>query len=209
MQYKYYTPILLILAIFIASCEGGSNQAEAFDTGDWEGFEMSDVTGSDLQRAVKKNYLSQTEEEGFVLNGVKTGTWITYHPIDARIKTIENFVNGRVEGLSLELDKRGQVIQKAFYNDGEFDGANTTYKFGRPQETIPYHMGQVDGKVIRYYNNGRVMEEIEFKGGMQHGFYNHYNADQKLDMQYEYKNGEKISGGMVDPNRYDSLGVTN
>ena len=207
MKYKFYSPILVVLGILIASCGGNTNQDKAFIASDWEGFEMSDVAGSDLQHATKQNYLNEIEEEGFVLNGIKTGAWVTYHLVDGRIKTIENFVNGRVEGLSLELDKRGQVIKRTFYNDGEFDGPNTTYKFGRPQEKIPYSMGQVNGKVIRYYNNGRVMEEIEFKDGVQHGYYNHYNADQKLDMQYQYENGVKISGGMVDPNRYDSLQV--
>ena len=101
------------------------------------------------------------------------------------------------------------MVKKVFYCDDEFDGPNVTFKFGRPQEIIPYRKGKIDGKVIRYYNNGRVMEEIQFKNGLQHGFYNHYNSDQKLDMQYEYNNGEKISGGMVDPNRFDSLNVTN
>ena len=53
------------------------------------------------------------------------------------------------------------------------------------------------GKVIKYYSNGKVREEIDYQEGLQHGKYNHYNEDQKLDMQYEYKDGEKVSGGMV------------
>jgi len=208
MNHKLYIPILFVLAIFLTACSN-EKQNPVMTEGDWEGFEMSTVMGSDLEHAVKKNHLDGMEEEGFLNNGIKTGTWLTYHPIDDRIKTIDNYINGHIEGLSLELDKRGQVIKKMFYKDGEFDGPHTTYKFGRPQETIPYSMGQVDGRVIRYYNNGRVMEEIEFKDGVQHGYYHHYNADEKLDMRYEYKNGEKISGGMVDPNKADSLNITN
>jgi antitoxin component YwqK of YwqJK toxin-antitoxin module len=204
MQYKIYIPCLILLAsIFLAACGNNNTQNQENSAGDWAGFEMSAVTGSDFQHAVKKDETDRITEEGFVLNGKKNGTWITFLP-EGGIKTIENYIDGRVEGISLVLDKRSQVIKKTFYMDGQFHGPNTTYKFGRPQETIPYKHGNVDGKVIRYYNNGRVMEEIDFKDGLQHGLYLHYNTDETLDMRYEYKNGKKISGGMVKPDQDDS-----
>jgi len=200
MKYKPVATFLILAAtLFIASC-GNNPPNKTSATGDWEGFEMSPVKGSENQHAIKKNDDGGTAEEGFALNGNKNGTWITYH-LEGRIKSVENFIDGRVEGLSLELDKRGQIIKKVYYVDGQFHGPNTTYKFGRPQETIPYNHGNVHGMVVRYYNNGRVMEEIDFVDGVQHGYYNHYNADEKLDMRYEYSKGEKVSGGMVDPDQ--------
>jgi len=200
MRNRFYALALVLQAsLLFTACVGDKNN-QAVDKGDWAGFEMIPVADSDFQRAVRIDGNGNLAEEGFVLNGIKSGTWLAFND-EGRIIKIENYIDGRVEGLSLELDKRGQVTKKVFYNDGKFDGPNTTYKFGRPIETIPYKHGDIDGKVIRYYNNGRVMEEINYKDGVQHGMYNHYNADQKLDMQYEYKDGKKVSGGMVDPDR--------
>ncbi len=137
-------------------------------------------------------------QEGFVLNGGKTGTWLTYHT-DGRIKTVESYANNQLDGVQLELDQRGQVVKRAFYQAGLLHGASSTYKFGRPQEIIPYNMSIVDGTVKRYYVNGKLMEEIQFKNGKQDGYYRHYNEQEQMDLEYVYKNGEKVSGGMVDP----------
>ena len=135
---------------------------------------------------------------------------MTYHPPrnsnvrgESRIQNLETYQGGKLEGVALEFDRRGQIIKKAYYRNGELHGAYVTYKFGRPLEIIPYDNGVIDGKVVKYYQGGKVREEIEYKDGLQHGMYNHYNENQKLDMQYEYKNGEKISGGIIESNEED------
>jgi len=208
MSNKFYSPFLIVFAsLLFNACGENSQLNEALPTGEWAGYEFLAIRGTDIQRVGKKNEFGQATEEGFVLNGSKTGVWLTFHP-EGRIKTIDNYINGSIEGASIELDKRGQMIHKAFYYEGELHGLETTYKFGRAQESIPYNHGVIDGTVVRYYNNGKIMEQIDFKGGLQHGYYHHYNTNEKLDMKYEYENGEKISGGMVDPNRFDSLNVT-
>ena len=199
MNNKYYIPFILLFAsLLFTSCGEKSHSNEALSGEEWSDFEFVIVSGTDFQRAGKKNEFGQATEEGFVLNGNKTGIWLTFHP-EGRIKTIVNYIEGSLEGASIELDKRGQMVHKAFYYEGQLHGQETTYKFGRPQESIPYNHGIIDGMVIRYYTNGKVMEQIDFRGGVQHGFYNHYNSNEKLDMRYEYQDGEKISGGMVDP----------
>ena len=203
---KHTLPLLLILSIAVVgmtSCSKSQN-APAVGAGDWSGFELSAVTDSDLQQARKLDPQGMPDEEGFLLNGVKQGVWITYHPLRTRdlgeraIKTLDNYVDGRVEGISLEFDQRGQIIKKAFFKDGQYHGLFVTYKFGRPQDITPYKNGQLHGKAIKYYSSGKVREEIEYKDGLQHGFYNHYNEETQLDMQYVYENGQKVSGGMVE-----------
>lgn len=201
MVSRYFRVVFLsVFSMCIVACGSNKNAEPSDGAGDWEGFEMTPVSGQAHTLARKINSVGDITEDGYVLDGKKNGMWLTYHP-EGRIKTIENFIDGDVEGLALKFDKRGQISEKAFYANGKFNGEHTTYKFGRPLETIPYNHGEINGRVIRYYINGRMKEEIDFVNGVQHGYYNHYNADEKIDMRYEYSNGEKVSGGMVDPEK--------
>ena len=59
--------------------------------------------------------------EGYITNGNKQGTWLTYYPAkttdkvgERRIKTLDNYVDGRIEGVSMEFDQRGQIVKKTF-----------------------------------------------------------------------------------------------
>jgi len=38
--------------------------------------------------------------------------------------------------------------------------------------------------------------EAEYKNGKQDGMYKYYDEDGKVVMEYVYKDGEKVSGGM-------------
>ena len=183
------------LCIIAQGC--GETKAPVVEgTGDLTGYELTAISGSDLSRAVK-NENGAKAESGFVSNGLKQGTWLTYYQ-DGRVKTIDSYVDNKLEGVRIQLDQRSQVTTQEFYSNGNYHGEKTTYKFGRPQEIIPYSNGIIDGKVRRYYVNGKMMEEIEYKNGKQDGIYHHYNEQEQLDLKYEYKNGEKVSGGMVE-----------
>lgn len=185
-----------LISILIISC-GEKAPSPQPGSGDLEGYEITPIKDSEMSRALLMEG-GVTKQDGFIVNGKKSGTWLTYHS-DGRIKMVESYVNDKLDGVQLELDQRGQVIKRAFYKTGVLNGPSSTYKFGRPQETIPYTMGAVDGTVRRYYVNGKKMEEIQFKGGTQDGFYRHFNEQEQMDLEYIYKNGEKVSGGMVDP----------
>ena len=82
----------------------------------------------------------------------------------------------------------------------EYDGLAMTYKFSRPVTEANYNMGQLDG-ISRTYNelNGKLQTETEYKDGKQHGMHKVYNEEGQVVMEYVYENGEKVSGGIVEP----------
>jgi antitoxin component YwqK of YwqJK toxin-antitoxin module len=51
----------------------------------------------------------------------------------------------------------------------------------------------------KYYQTGKIMEEAEYNTNVLDGFYRHYSETGVIDLEYSYKNGEKISGGIVQP----------
>ncbi len=196
--------LLVVFAVALISC-GEKQSAPTVAAGEWSGFKTTDVLNSDSKFLSSEDENGFPAEVGYVTDNVKDGVWLTYHTPrvtnvrgESRIKTLETYHKGRLEGLSLEFDQRGQIIKKAYYRNGELNGPFVTYKFGRPLEIVPYVNGVIEGKVMKYYPGGKVREEIDYKAGVQHGNYNHYNEDQKLDLQYVYENGQKVSGGIIE-----------
>ena len=61
------------------------------------------------------------------------------------------------------------------------------------------YVGKIDGLYREYHtSNGKLQKEIAYKDGVQHGMFRQYNDEEKLIMEYEYNEGEKVSGGVVE-----------
>ncbi|MFK7932112.1 MAG: toxin-antitoxin system YwqK family antitoxin [Saprospiraceae bacterium] len=192
--------LLSLLTIGLFSCNSNSS-ATLPPPADLAGYTMETVADSDLQRATKNRADGSLEEQGYVRNGKKTGTWTVYHVEKGFPKTITTYAAGNLDGLFLQFNDRGQIEARTHYKMNEFDGAAMTYKFNRPVTEVNYKMGQLDG-ISRMYqeNTGKLQTETEYKEGKQHGFHKVYNEEGQVVMEYTYENGEKVSGGIVQPN---------
>lgn len=188
--------LILCIAVpaFLLLTNACNKPAPVADT-DLEGFEITQVPGSEFSKATKL-VDGNKSQEGYLLNGQRNGLWLEYHP-DGRISLIQHFVNGKLNGPVLALDGRGQITAHTDYTDGIYDGIKATYKFGKPQEEIPYVNGKIEGIMKKYYSSGKVMELIEYKNNVQDGYYRHFDEENVLDLEYVYKNGKKVSGGIV------------
>ncbi len=200
---KLYLLTVLFASLFLFACGGGNasqtSTAVPATSPDLAGFTVQDF-GNGIQKANKKDDSGTVVEEGELINNLKNGTWVTYHPKDSRIKSITNYINGKKNGVYLELNDRGSVDLQCYYNEDILDGKWVKYKFGsRSEKEIDYKMGQIDGFYREYHNNGKMQKEISYKNGKQDGKFRQFNDQEQVVMEYEYKNGEKISGGIVTP----------
>lgn len=182
-----------VLSMALISCSKPVPPVDA----DLTGYELTPVSGSEFYIATKSTDGVKIQE-GYVMNGRKNGIWIDYSS-DGKISVIQHFVQGNLSGPHLNLDNRGQLTSRMDYKNGVYDGIVGTYKFGRPLEEIPYVNGKITGVMKKYYDNTKLMEEAEYKDNLQDGYYRHYNAEGTMDLEYFYKNGEKVSGGIVNP----------
>ncbi len=192
--------ILLSFCIILFGCgnSGGGPAAPANLTG----FEMGNIPGSSIQKAVKKNGNGQLVEEGYVLDGKKSGTWTSYHLGEEiiRVKSISNYAAGKKNGLHMEFSNRGQLELHANYLNDVLDGQSLKFKFGtRVEEESNYKNGKLHGTYKMYHGNGKTQKEINYKDGVQHGAFRYYNEEEQMTLEYEYKDGEKVSGGIVKP----------
>ena len=189
---------LFICALFCLVGCGGSSSSGGGPQANLDGFTKVDA-GNGVTQVSKKNDSGELMESGFVIGGSKSGNWITYHKgKDAgRIKTTASYTNGILNGPYFEFNNRGQIETESNYMNNKYHGQVVTYKFGRPLTIKTYNKGNLDGLSTDYYSDGVVQKEINFKGGKQDGSMKWYNEEGKVTMEYEYKNGEKVSGGMV------------
>lgn len=191
-----FFPIILILVLALTGCATKDPVPEAGE-GDLAGFELTAIPGSAIQHAVRKDANGQFVFEGYVLDNKRTGEWLEYSP-EGDILMIENYVDGLKEGVSLKLTPRGQIEIRARYHRGLLHGPWKQYKFGKLIEERNYAGGDLDGVVKTYDDHTwKLRQEVQYQHGKQHGYFRYYDDAGNVTLEYQYKNGEKVSGGIV------------
>lgn len=196
--------VISIITLTASSCKPGTGSTA--DTsgqgdGDLAGMVMEDIPGSNIQYARRLDAGGNIHLEGFVENGKKTGQWIEYGS-EGDIALINHYVNGLLEGTAMRMAFRNQVDLKVTYKQGKMNGPWTSYKFGKVVETRLYKNDKLDGTSKTFDDRTfKLKQEVEYKDGLQDGFFRYYDEDGNVTLEYEYKNGEKISGGIVEPNK--------
>ena len=194
---KNLLPTLLILVLFTCfACQPSETPSEPADL---DGFTVVDHPGGKIQKALSADSNGKVTEEGELLNGVKTGAWITYFPSEGRVKSITNYINGQKNGLHMTFNGRGQVELQCFYTNDQLDGPYMTFRnSSRKVISTTYKLGTLDGKYTEYNDkNNKIRKEMTYVNGKLDGQFKQYNDDGQLIMEYTYNMGEKISGGIV------------
>ena len=194
--------IISILTLSLSSCKPGDGQSAApgeEGTGDLAGMILEDIPGSNVKYARRLDAGGNVHIEGFVENDKKTGQWIEYTS-EGDIVLVNHYVNGMLEGTSMRMSFRNQVDLRLNYRQGKLHGPWTTYKFGKVVETRTYKDDKLEGTSRTYDDRTfKLKQEVEYKDGKQDGFFRYYDEDGNVTLEYEYKNGEKVSGGIVEP----------
>ena len=107
--------------------------------------------------------------EGKVVNKQFEGEWNYYHEDLPSVMTLENYRNGKLNG-----------VRKVFYKSGEI------------AEETNYKEGLKNGPYKSYAENGFVMEESNFKNDQYDGPAIYRNPTNEITSQGQYKNGKKV-----------------
>jgi antitoxin component YwqK of YwqJK toxin-antitoxin module len=193
-----------IITLFASSCKPGEEKAAdpaAKPKGDLKDMTFEDIPGSSIKYARQMGTAGNLEIEGYVENDKKTGMWIEYTP-DGDIQLINHYVDGLLEGTAMRMTFRNQVDLRLNYRQGKLDGQWTTYKFGKIIEERSYKNDKLDGVSKTYYDRSfKLKQEVQYKDGKQDGYFRYYDEDGNITLEYEYKNGEKVGGGIVEPKK--------
>lgn len=195
-------PVFLMLALLSAGCQSSGTHAtpEGLPGEDLSLLTYEDIAGSDVRYARQVDTLTgHVQIEGFMKDGKKTGMWIQYSP-EGDIQLINHYVDGQLEGVALRMTFRNQVDLRSTYRRGQLNGPYTLYKFGKVVEERQYKDGLLDGP-YKIYNDRTftLKQEMNYKADKLDGHFRYYNEDGVVTLEYVYKDGEKISGGMTEP----------
>lgn len=195
---KFCIPLILSsLVCILCSCKPDAPKSGT-GTGDLTGMALESIPGSAVQYARQIDTINKTRIEGFVENGMKTGQWIEYNT-QGEISWIKSYVNGLLEGTSLRMTFRNQVDLMVNYKQDVQDGPWTSYKFGKVIEQRNYKDGKLDGTVMTYDDRTfNLRQEVQYKDGLQDGYFKYYDDQGNVSLEYEYRKGEKVSGGIVE-----------
>lgn len=204
MKMKYFL-YGFSLMISLLACNGGDANLSATAVGEKvaaDGYISEEVPGTGVQRVYKKDEAGNIIEDGFLKDSLKHGVWLTYEKTFLFPKTLANFENGIANGIYIEFNEKGQINIQAFYKNNKLHGSWAKFNYGRYETSAFYTDGILDGPYKEYMpQTGRLQKEINYKMGVQDGYFRYYNESGQINMEYLYKDGEKISGGIVDPPR--------
>jgi len=193
---------LIFAAILISfqACQTPTESSADTKTTNWGGYELENVEGTDYKIALKKGDGGEILERGIIRNFMRNGAWMTYHQGEdtGKIKTLVTYMDDQYNGVYLELSDRGQLKLEATYANNKLNGRWAKYHAGWLKEEANYKNGQLDGVYKAYYDGSKqLLKEAEYKNGVQEGFYKQYGEDGKLLLEYVFKGGQKIDGGMT------------
>jgi antitoxin component YwqK of YwqJK toxin-antitoxin module len=114
----------------------------------------------------KKNVVSEGKE----INKLREGQWKYYHKESKAIMTLENYKNGKLEGIRTVYYSSGKVVDEIMYRNGLKEGVYKKYsENGIVLENSFLKNGEYDGEAIYKDPNDLVVAKGKFKNGKKIG----------------------------------------
>lgn len=147
--------------------------------------------GSGLVRATAYGSDGIVLEQGDYLNGLREGIY-TFFYTNGYIKSTVGYVQGKKQGQLINMDDKGQVLERFSYHQDELNGAYVMYNRSRIKESRNYKDGKLHGEVVKYYASSILMERSNYANGQLDGISRWYDQNGLNTIAYEYKNGELV-----------------
>jgi len=133
----------------------------------------------------KKNVVS----EGKVVNKLYEGQWKYYHKASKTVMTIENYSNGKLEGLRSVFYPSGKIAEEMTYKNNLKNGAYKRYtETGIIIEESNYKNNEFDGLAIfRDPDDGTIVSKGKFTNGKKTGiwqFFNKGKLEKEMNMSF-------------------------
>lgn len=196
---------LCLLSLALLTCQNNSSATSTDSTASIplsDGYTYEAVPGSQAQIGFLRDATGKIIETGGVRDGKKNGAW-TYYSGDKEFPTkLITYVDDIYNGIYIEFNERGQAELMATYQNNKLHGPWGKYRFGRAELTANYQDGELDGVFREYdFRNGNLKKEASYKAGTLDGLVRDYDEQGNVMVEYMYKDGEKISGGIVAPEK--------
>ncbi|VXC29993.1 conserved hypothetical protein [Flavobacterium sp. 9AF] len=106
--------------------------------------------------------------EGLLVDKLPQGEWKYYHFDSDQLMSVENYKQGKLNG-----------VRKVFYKDGSL------------AEVSNYIKGKLDGNYKKYAENETILEDYNYKNGKLDGPALYYDGKGTINLKGQYKNDRK------------------
>ena len=131
------------------------------------------------------------EYRGYYQNDKKSQTWIEYQGENNMLNKVEEFKDGKKDGLAIEFES-GAIKKEEWWKNNVLNGLSRTYHIGtRISVEANYVNGQLHGPRNSWYQNGKKQEETLYANGKREGNTVWYFEDGKKSVEYAYLNGNR------------------
>jgi len=121
------------------------------------------------------NQSNNLVSEGRVVNKLYEGVWKYYHENSKAIMTLENYVNGKLEGVRSVFYPNGKLAEQTNYSKGIKVGPYKKYSVeGVVLEESIYKNGQFDGIAIYGDPKGNIVAQGIYVNGKKKGIWRFY-----------------------------------
>ncbi len=135
--------------------------------------------------------------QGYTIDGKREGVWQLYYPTGLLLR-IEEYRNGKLDGVVLEIDNKGSISYAYNYKEGQLHGVSRSYGRGGKLNWEKYYTSnKLDGSSRIYYEGGGLQEESWFRNGLRDSVTTWYDTQAHKIAVYQYESG-KFNGPSVD-----------
>ena len=111
--------------------------------------------------------------------------------VNEREYVVANFKNGLPEG-KWETYRYNKLYEKRNYKNGKLDGNVITYDSdGKIVKEFTSSNGKRNGRYTTYFTNGQLQKEQEYKDGKEHGYLRTYDKDGVIRQDCYYEDGKR------------------
>lgn len=136
--------------------------------------------------------------EGKVVNKLFEGEWKYYHQAATTVMTIENYKNGKLEGLRSVYFPSGKIAEETYYKNNLKSGSSKKYsEKGIVLEEATFKNNQYDGEAIFRDVDNNIVSKGKFLNGKKVGiwqFFENGKLTKEENMSYpKTKNAVKTN----------------
>jgi len=150
----------------------------------------------------KGNKVSEGKEK----NKLYEGEWKYYHFQSKEVMSIENYIQGKLNGLKKIFYKSGKLVEEINYTDGIKNGPYKKYaENGVVLEETNYKNDELDGQTVYKNALGQLVSSGKYKNGKKNGLWKFYengkfvkeedpnkSKKQKVEMNSKNKGARKL-----------------
>jgi len=118
---------------------------------------------------------SKVSEGAVDKNKENQGRWTYYHKNSKQPMSIENYVNGKLNGKVIVFFSDGKIASETHYKNGIKEGISKLYsEKGIILEEIPYKNNKFDGWVTYRNTKGQLIAQGMYEKGLKKGIWKFY-----------------------------------